>query len=168
MKFPDPFVENNIVNVVVETPISSRNKYVWDDKTESFTLRKMLPEGLTFPCNFGFVPHTMAEDDAPLDVIVLHEEPIVTGIVAACRVIGIIEVAQTKKNNTVRNDRIVAIPLASQQYSNVADTLDLDEQLLQKINNFFSYYHKKEGSSQEVLAINNSDVALKAIRDSLQ
>lgn len=167
MKLPDPIVEDSVINAVVETPLSSRNKYVWDDTTESFTLRKMLPEGLVFPCNFGFIPYTMAEDDAPIDVIVLHEEPIVTGIVAVCRVIGIVEVAQTKNNNTVRNDRIIAIPLASQKYSKVSDILDLDEQLLQNTNDFFNYYHEKEGSSQKVLAIKNSDVALKAINDSL-
>jgi inorganic pyrophosphatase len=63
------------VNVIVETPAGSRNKYKLEEKSGLFWLHKVLPIGAAFPFDFGFVPGTRAEDGDPLDVMVLGEEP---------------------------------------------------------------------------------------------
>ena len=59
------------VQVIIETPKGSRNKYAWDPDQQIFTLKKVLPEGMAFPHDFGFIPSTEAEDGDPIDVLVL-------------------------------------------------------------------------------------------------
>jgi inorganic pyrophosphatase len=65
--------------VIVETPKGSRVKYAFDFETGFFILSQALPEGMMFPFNFGFIPQTLAEDGDPLDVLILNEEPVVSG-----------------------------------------------------------------------------------------
>jgi inorganic pyrophosphatase len=76
----EPFDEKGkCLNVVVETPKGSRVKYAYDLESGFFILSKALPEGMVFPFNFGFVPNTLAPDGDPLDVLVLNEEPLISG-----------------------------------------------------------------------------------------
>jgi len=94
--------------VVIETPKGSRNKYAFDEKQNIFALKKVLPAGMAFPYDFGFVPSTVAEDGDPVDVLVLMDEPAAVGCLLQCRIVGIIEGEQGSKKNRERNDRIVA------------------------------------------------------------
>ena len=71
--------DNEIVRVIIETPKGSRNKYAFDQEQKAFTLKKVLPAGMAFPHDFGFVPSTLAEDGDPLDVLVLMDEPAFPG-----------------------------------------------------------------------------------------
>jgi len=74
----EPIVDDDddeIIKVVIETPKGSRNKYAFDPEERTFTLKKVLPAGMTFPYDFGFVPSTLAEDGDPVDVLVLMDEP---------------------------------------------------------------------------------------------
>src|SRR5712672_4842173 len=99
--------DEEIIKVVIETPKGSRNKYAFDQDEKAFTLKKVLPAGMAFPYDFGFVPSTLAEDGDPLDVLVLMDEPAFPGCVLSCRPIGVIEGEQGKKKNKERNDRII-------------------------------------------------------------
>jgi inorganic pyrophosphatase len=67
--------DEGMIKVVIETPKGSRNKYAFDPKERVFELKKVLPAGMTFPYDFGFVPQTEAEDGDPVDVMVLMDEP---------------------------------------------------------------------------------------------
>src|ERR1700676_557116 len=74
----EPIVDDDddeIIKVVIETPKGSRNKYAFDPEERTFTLKKVLAAGMTFPYDFGFVPSTLAEDGDPVDVLVLMDEP---------------------------------------------------------------------------------------------
>jgi inorganic pyrophosphatase len=82
---------------LVETPKGSRNKYAFDPDQRIFELKKVLPAGMAFPYDFGFVPSTVAEDGDPVDVLVLMDEPAFPGCLLRCRLIGIIEGEQGKK-----------------------------------------------------------------------
>ena len=76
-----PFdAKNGFLNVIVETPKGSRVKFAYEPDSGFFILSKALPEGMVFPFNFGFVPNTLAEDGDPLDVLVLNEEPLISGV----------------------------------------------------------------------------------------
>lgn len=79
------------LRVVIETPKGSRNKFAFDPKEGIFELKKVLPAGMAFPYDFGFVPSTKADDGDPVDVLVLMDEPAFAGCVLTCRVIGVIE-----------------------------------------------------------------------------
>ncbi|HXN54212.1 MAG TPA: inorganic diphosphatase [Candidatus Acidoferrum sp.] len=63
--------DNEVVRVIIETPKGSRNKYAFDQDERAFTLKRVLPAGMAFPHDFGFVPSTLAEDGDPMDVLVL-------------------------------------------------------------------------------------------------
>ena len=92
-----PLDGNGKIQVVIETPKGSRNKYSFDPELRIFSLKKVLPAGMTFPYDFGFVPSTKAEDGDPTDVLVLMDEPAFPGCLLKCRIIGIIEGQQGKK-----------------------------------------------------------------------
>src|SRR5437016_13619777 len=73
--------DRSIVRVVIETPKGSRNKYKFEPKLCSFVLSKVLPDGMVFPFDFGFIPSTSAEDGDPLDVLLLMDDPAFPGCV---------------------------------------------------------------------------------------
>ena len=79
------------LNVVVETPKGSRNKYNYDEKLGLFKLGGVLPAGAFFPFDFGFVPATVGGDGDPLDVLVLMDEPAFTGCLVESRLLGVVE-----------------------------------------------------------------------------
>jgi inorganic pyrophosphatase len=95
--------------VVVDTPKGSRNKYKLDERDGQWRLSKVLPQGMSFPYDFGFVPSTRGEDGDPVDVLILADEPSFPGCVVAARLIGVLEAEQTEGRKTVRNDRLVAV-----------------------------------------------------------
>ena len=92
-----PLDGNGKIQVIIETPKGSRNKYAFDPELRIFSLKKVLPAGMAFPYDFGFVPSTKAEDGDPTDVLVLMDEPAFPGCLLKCRIIGIIEGQQGKK-----------------------------------------------------------------------
>jgi inorganic pyrophosphatase len=76
------------IEVVIETPKGSRNKFKYDPISHRFKLSKVLPEGMVFPHDFGFVPNTKGPDGDPIDVLVLVDEPTFPGCSLECRLIG--------------------------------------------------------------------------------
>src|SRR5512142_3126073 len=99
--------------VIIETPRNSRNKYKFDEKTGRFKLSKVMPEGMMFPYDFGFIPKTEAEDGDPLDVLVLNDEPMFPGCELECRLVGVIKALQKEKGKENRNDRLIAVAAGS-------------------------------------------------------
>jgi inorganic pyrophosphatase len=86
---------DKLLQVVIETPKGSRNKYSFDPEQHIFVLKAALPAGMSFPYDFGFVPQTLAQDGDPLDVLVLMDEPAFPGCALLVRLIGVIEGEQT-------------------------------------------------------------------------
>ena len=101
--------KNAVVQVVIETPKGSRNKFAFDTDQHVFVLKKVLPEGMVFPHAFGFIPHTKAEDGDPTDILVLMDEPSFVGCVVPSRLVGVMEAEQTEDGKTQRNDRLIAV-----------------------------------------------------------
>src|SRR5258708_30089409 len=115
-----------IIQVVIETPKGSRNKYAFDAEQKVFELKKVLPAGMAFPYDFGFIPRTQAEDGDPVDVLVLMDEPAFPGVLLKCRGVGIIEGEQGKKKNKERNDPIVAVEDQNPSYTHVNHVHNLE------------------------------------------
>src|SRR3954469_6625001 len=84
------------LNVIIETPKGSRNKFDFDEELGLFKLGGVLPAGAVFPFDFGFVPATRGGDGDPLDVLVLMDEPAFVGCLVAARLIGVIEAEQAE------------------------------------------------------------------------
>ena len=105
LKLP-AFNDDGDVRVVIETPRGSRAKLDYDPKLKTFTLSKSLLAGLSYPYDWGFIPATRAEDDDPLDVMVIHEAATFPGLVLTCKIIGVLQVEQhSKGKKPKRNDR---------------------------------------------------------------
>jgi len=100
---------SGLLNVVVDSPKGSRNKYKYEEDSGLWRLSKVLPLGMTFPFDFGFVPSTRGQDGEPLDVLILLEEPAFPGCVVPARLIGVLEAEQTEDGRTVRNYRLLAV-----------------------------------------------------------
>jgi inorganic pyrophosphatase len=171
MKLPKAFLdeEKGLVNVVVETPKGSRNKFAFDKHSWLFRLKKILPSGLVFPLDFGFVPRSEADDGDPIDVLVVVEQGTYPGCLLECCLIGIIEGEQTEKDGkTERNDRLLAVPEASVEYANLRDIAEFSREHLNDLAHFFVYYNAMEGKSYKLLGTEGPDEAWKAIKKALK
>src|SRR5579875_2913440 len=111
--------------VIIETPKGRRNKFDYDPNTETFTLGGLLPEGMSFPFDFGFIPSTVAEDGDPLDVIVLMDEPAHVGCLLKVRLIGVVKVVQTEDGKKTENDRLLAVSTRSFEYEGIKSVSEL-------------------------------------------
>src|SRR3954469_12634971 len=129
------------LSVTIETPKESRNKLKFDPGTRQFKLSKVMPEGMMFPYDFGFVPSTKGEDGDPLDVLVLTDAPLFPGCQVECRVLGVIKGDQKeKKGKKVRNDRFIAVATASTTFEELKSLKDMNEKILDDCISFFEYY----------------------------
>src|ERR1700743_1350286 len=116
------------IDVVIETPKGSAQKYDYVPKTPFFKLSKILPSGMVFPYDFGFIPKTKGEDGDPLDVIVISEFNSFPGVIIKCRIIGGIKAEQSTdkdKKKMIRNDRFLAIPKCSNIFQKIEKMADL-------------------------------------------
>jgi inorganic pyrophosphatase len=137
--------DSGLVNVIVETPAGSRNKYKFDERLGLFRLHKVLPVGAAFPFDFGFVPGTAADDGDPLDVVILGEEPTFPGGLVTVRVLGVVEAKQTEKGRTIRNDRLIATAETPKIKPRERTLRDVPAKLLEQIEQFFVAYNRAEG-----------------------
>jgi inorganic pyrophosphatase len=151
------------IRVVIETPKGSRNKYAFDQRAKVFELKKVLPAGMSFPYDFGFVPSTKAEDGDPFDVLVLMDEPAFTGCVLSCRPVGIIEGMQTDGKKKIRNDRVVAVHDKNHLYATVEHVDDLGKGFVREISEFFVNYHRLDDSTFEVIDVRGPHEAKRRI-----
>jgi inorganic pyrophosphatase len=140
--------------VVIETPAGSHNKYKYDEARKVFILNSVLPEGMVFPYDFGFLPATRGEDGDPLDVLLLMDDPVFCGCVVPSRFVGVIEAEQTERDETCqRNDRIVAVPLKCRTYSDCESLKQLNPNRLHEIEMFFVAYNQARGKKFKVLDV---------------
>ena len=130
------------LRVVIETPKGSRNKYDYDPDCDCLELATVLPEGMSFPYDFGFVPSTLGEDGDPLDILVLMDAPVIRA-----RPVGAIEAKQkTKGEDWQRNDRLIAVAAHAQTHQNVRSLEDLRPHLIDEIKEFFIAYNRLRGA----------------------
>jgi inorganic pyrophosphatase len=156
--------DRDILQVIIETPKGSRNKYAFEPKQKVFELKKVLPAGMSFPYDFGFVPSTVAEDGDPVDVLVLMDEPAFPGCLLKCRIIGIIEAKQGKKRKSERNDRIVAIEQANHSYAHVKHIGDLGKKFVNELEEFFVNYHRLDGKEYRILDVKGPGEAVRRLK----
>ncbi len=138
--------ETNQLNVIVDTPKGSRNKFTFNEKFGLFKLSGVLPAGASFPYDFGFVPSTRGEDGDPLDVLVLMDDPAFVGCLVTARLLGVVEAEQTERNgDTMRNDRLIAVAADSIIHRSLKSLGTLDENLVGQIEHFFVSYNEIKG-----------------------
>ena len=156
------------VEIVIETPKGSQNKLKFDPARQAFRLSHVLPTGMAFPFDFGFVPETRAGDDDPLDVLVLTDAPLPVGCLVEVRLIGVIEVEQRETDGTVvRNDRLIGVAEESTTHRETRDLRDVSRTLLGEIEAFFGQYNRLDGKEFRVLHRRGVAAAADLVRRSL-
>ena len=130
--------------------------------------KKVLPAGMSFPYDFGFIPSTKAEDGDPVDVLVLMDEPAFAGCLLACRVVGIIEGEQGEKKKRVRNDRIIAVEQENHSYAHVKRVDDLGKKFVRELEQFFVNYHALSGEEYTILRVKGRAEARRRIKDGMR
>jgi inorganic pyrophosphatase len=160
--------DNALIQVVIETPKGSRNKYDFDSEEKVFRLKKVLPAGMTFPYDFGFIPRTLAEDGDPVDVLVLMDEPAFAGCVLKCRLIGVIEGEQGDGKDKERNDRVVAVERDNHSFADIDHLDDLGKEFLRELEQFFVNYHSLSGEEFRVLGAKGPKQAKKRIEEGMR
>jgi len=152
------------MNVVIETPKGSSEKYDYDPETKFFKLKKIMPSGMVFPYDFGFIPDTIGEDGDPLDILVISEFKSFPGCMMECRLIGAIKAEQTELDgNTVRNDRYLAIPAFSQIYSEITSMDLIPDQMIKELEHFFISYNEVAGKKFKPLGYLTAEEAQQEI-----
>jgi inorganic pyrophosphatase len=144
---------DEVVRVVIETPKGSRNKYAFSEKERIFELSKVLPAGMDFPYDFGFVPSTRGGDRDPIDVLLMDESAF-PGCLVKARLIGAIEGEKTGSRDgkkKERDDRLVAVAEKSRLYGHLKTLDDLGDSFVTELERFFVNYHGLDDNKYRVL-----------------
>jgi inorganic pyrophosphatase len=110
----------------------------------------LLPEGMMFPFDFGFIPSTLGEDGDPLDILVLMDAPAHVGCLIEVRLIGIINAQQTENGKTETNDRLLGVAVHSYNHEGLNSIEDMSKTLLDQLEAFFISYNKQRGKKFKV------------------
>jgi inorganic pyrophosphatase len=159
-----PTTKDDLLQVIIETPAGSRNKFAFDPDQSVFALKKVLPAGMVFPYDFGFLPQTLAPDGDPIDVLLLMDEPAYPGCLVASRLIGVIEGEQFDGKEKIRNDRLLAVADANHMYANIRKVKDLPKKWVDELEVFFVNYHNLEGKKYKLLGCKGAVTARTLIK----
>lgn len=149
---------------IIETPEGRRSKYDYDPESGLFRLHSLLPEGLAFPLDFGFIPSTFAEDGGALDVMVFTDEPSPVGALLDARIVGVITADQDGEFSRPRNDRIIAVAQVSRLYQAVRSLDDLGKGYVENLIHFWATKGEIEGKGFRVLGVHGPDEAVDLVR----
>jgi inorganic pyrophosphatase len=136
LKLP-AFAADGTVHAVVETPRHACTKYKYEPVLGCFVLSRTLMTGLSYPYNWGFIPSTVAADGDPLDTLIICDATTFPGLVLNCQAIGVLEVAQTEKGKTVRNDRVFLVPVKARDQRQYDSVFDMSALLRNELEEFF-------------------------------
>jgi inorganic pyrophosphatase len=154
-----------LITTIIESPKGSGHKYNYVPEMKCFKLTKVMPAGLVFPFDFGFIPDTKGEDGDPLDIIVISEIKTFSGCCMDCRIIGAIKANQTEEDGTtVRNDRFIGVPEVSQQFKDIQSLDDLPEGIMSQIEYFFENYNEQAGKVFDTLGRLDAKAAYKLLK----
>jgi inorganic pyrophosphatase len=150
------------MNVIVEIPKYSKNKYEIDKETGLIALDRVMHSAQDYPFDYGFVPQTYWHDNDALDVILLTTHPLAPGILVRARAVAILRMMDSGE----RDDKIIAVPIDDPRWSAVQDKGDINPHTLKEIEHFFSTYKKVQNKEVSVTGIEGKAAAHAAFAES--
>jgi len=153
---------------VIETPRGKRNKFDYDPSTGLFMLGGVLPEGMVFPFDFGFIPGTAGGDGDPVDVIVLMDAPGHVGCLLETRLIGVANAEQTEDGKTERNDRLIGVAAHSYEHEHIKSIDELSRTFLVQLEQFFVNYNRLRGRKFRITGTGGPRKAIQCIRKGMR
>jgi inorganic pyrophosphatase len=162
----DILVPDNIENfipAVIEIPMGSKLKYELDKRTGLLMLDRVLYSSVHYPANYGFIPQSHADDDDPLDIMVLMQEPVVPLTIIRARPIG----GFSMRDDKGVDDKIVAVAIDDPAFSHLHEVRDLPPHLTIEMQRFFEDYKALENKMSIVEGLYGRENALKVVRSAL-
>jgi len=153
---------------IIETPKGCRNKFDYDPVSNLFMLGGLLPEGMMFPFDFGFIPGTLGDDGDPLDVLVLMDAPAHVGCLIEVRLIGVISAEQIEKRKKETNDRLLGVAIHSYNHEGLEKIDDVGQTLLSQLEEFFVSYNKQRGKKFRITGTSGPRKAIKFLRAGIE
>ena len=157
----------NDVNVIIEIPMNADPiKYEVDKETGAVFVDRFMSTAMHYPCNYGYIPHTLSGDGDPADVLVISPFPLITGVVVRCRPIGMLKMEDEAGDDT----KILAVPVdkLTGLYRHVTSPRDVPEERLATIAHFFEHYKDLErGKWVKVTGWVGAEEAKREILDSV-
>ncbi|MDO4847630.1 MAG: inorganic diphosphatase [Clostridiaceae bacterium] len=151
-------------DAVIEISKGSKMKYELDKETGFLRLDRVLYTSTHYPANYGFVPLTYAEDNDPLDVLVLCSEPIVPMTLVTCYPIGVISMLDCG----MPDYKIIAIPINDPNYNEYKDISQLPEHVFQEMKHFFTVYKELENKTTDIDEVKGVLSAVDIVEDSIK
>ena len=142
-----------LINVLIEIPAGSKNKYEFDKDLQAFALDRVLYSSVQYPYDYGFIPNTLADDGDPLDGMVIMDEPTFPGCVIAARPIGMLEMI----DGGDRDEKILCVPDKDPRYTEVKSLQDVAPHRLEEIAEFFKTYKNLQKKVTEILGWKDVD-----------
>ena len=151
------------INVIIETPDGSSNKYEIDKATGLIRLDRANYSGIPFPFNYGFVPHTYWHDGDAVDVVLLATFAIPSGILVPARPVGFMEMNDTGEEDA----KIICVPVEDKWWDDVQDIGDLNQHMVKEIRHFFESYKALKGKPAQVVVgeFKNREAAYAALKE---
>ncbi len=150
------------IDVVVEIPKGSRNKYEYDHEKNVIRLDRMIFSSMFYPSDYGFVPDTLALDGDPLDVLVLVTEPTFPGCVIEVRPIGIFKMTDEKGPDA----KVLCVPVSDPNWDKIRELDDVNPHLIREIEHFFQVYKDLEKKKVGIEGWEDKEYAVKTILES--
>lgn len=154
----------SVFMTVIEIPRGSSVKYELDKATGLIRLDRMLHSAVYYPANYGFIPQTLAEDDDPLDVLVLCQEPVNPLTLVEARAIGLMTMVDCGK----RDHKVLAVATHDPEYNSFQEANELPSHKLAMIRRFFQDYKILEGKAVEVDDLTEAKTAYPVIIEALE
>ena len=133
-----------MVKVIIEISYNSRIKYEFqfdkDGEIENLYLDRVLPRGIVYPANYGFIPNTLAQDGDPLDVLVISDYVLLPGASLNGKILGVLIMEDEKG----LDEKIICVPEKDPEYKHVSSLADLPKSILNNIQHFFEHYKDQE------------------------
>jgi inorganic pyrophosphatase len=142
-----PSPEPGLVNLVVEIPAGSRNKYEYNALAGVMALDRILHSSVRYPFDYGFIPNTLADDGSPLDALVIMEEPTFAGCLIRARPIGILDMVDSGSHD----GKLLCMPEADVLNRRVRSIRQIANEQLEEVAEFFRTYKSIEGRVTEIL-----------------
>jgi len=152
------------MNVIIEIPKGSKNKYEVDKKTGLIALDRVMHTGQDYPFDYGFVPQSLWHDGDPLDVVVLSTYPFAPGVLVKARPVAIVHMVDGGE----RDEKVIAVPVEDPRFDHVLDLADVNKHTLKEIEHFFLTYKQLQNKAVEINGTEGRKVAEDAFEESLK
>ncbi len=159
-----PQPKTGLINVLIEIPAGSKNKYEFDKELQAFALDRVLYASVAYPFDYGFIPNTLADDGDPLDGMVIMDQPTFPGCVITARPVGMLEMI----DGGDRDEKLLCVPVKDPRYAQVASLKDIAPHRLDEIAEFFRTYKNLEKKTTQILGWQDVDQVLPLVEKCVQ